>query len=330
MSSDLRNTLRGSPVVVAPGKIFIMGEYAVLEGAPAVVAAVGRFAIGQFVPGYEPDSNFVAEAVRATLLGIGDRSAALPAGSVMVDSTAFSADGRKLGIGSSAAVTAASVAAVLELAGLPVASNRDLCFSLAETAHRQAQGGLGSGADVAAAVHGGLLQYRRPPGGYPITERLKRPAGLHVVVFAEDQSASTPDLVRGVRAFAERAPTAYASAMRPLREQAELFVEAFAAGNVPELLATARAFSTAMGELGAQSGVPIVTSRFEIAANLAINLGGAAKPSGAGGGDIGVGLFGDEQTAATFASRVAQLGLRVIDAPLESKGVHRRQPSANL
>ena len=330
MSSELRNTLRGSPVVVAPGKIFIMGEYAVLEGAPAVVAAVGRFAVGQFVPGYEPDSKFVAEAVSTTLLGIGDRGEALPAGSVMVDSAAFSADGRKLGLGSSAAVTAASVAAVLELAGLPVASNRDLCFSLAETAHRQAQGGLGSGADVAASVHGGLLQYRRPPGGYPITERLKRPNDLRVVVFAEDRSSSTPDLVRGVRAYAERDPTGYAAAMRPLREQAELFVEAFAAANVPDLLTMARAFGGALGDLGAQSGVPIVTTRFEIASNLAINLGGAAKPSGAGGGDIGVGLFGDEEAAATFSSRVEQLGLRVIDAPLESKGVHRRQPSASL
>jgi len=330
VSSELRNTLRGSPVVAAPGKIFIMGEYAVLEGAPAVVASVARFAVGQFIPGYEPESPFVAEAVRATLAGIGDRSEALPEGSVMVDSAAFSSEGRKLGLGSSAAVTAASVAAVMELAGLPVASNRDLCFSMAEAAHRQAQGGVGSGADVAAAVHGGLLQYRRPPGGYPITERLTRPAALRVVVFAEDRASSTPDLIRGVKAWAEKNVAGYAAAMRPLREQAELFVEAFAADNVPALIDTAIAFGAAMGELGDKAGVPIVTPRFGIASDLAINLGGAAKPSGAGGGDIGVGLFGDDDAATTFASRVEQLGLRVIDAPLDGKGVHRRQPSANL
>ncbi len=99
MSSELRNTLRGSPVVAAPGKIFIMGEYAVLEGAPAVVASVGRFAVGQFIPGWESESPFVAEAVKATLEGLGDRREALPEGSVRVDSAAFSADGRKLGLG---------------------------------------------------------------------------------------------------------------------------------------------------------------------------------------------------------------------------------------
>jgi phosphomevalonate kinase len=219
---------------------------------------------------------------------------------------------------------------VFELAGLPVASNRDLCFSIAENAHRLAQGGLGSGADVAAAVHGGLLRYRRPPGGYPIAEPLRHPPGLKIVIFAEGKSAATPALLRSVRDFAERSPHAYAAAMRPLRETSEQFVEAFAEGKVTDLIAAARLFETALGELGTQAGVPIVTTRFEIAADLAINLGGVAKPSGAGGGDVGVGLFGDEDAARTFSSRIEELGLRVLDAPIEAKGVHRRQPSANL
>ena len=114
-AADQRHTLRGSPVVVAPGKVFLMGEYAVLDGAPAVVAAVGRFAVGQFIPGNESESPFVEEAVRATLAGLGERAAALPAGSVLVDSSGFSAGGHKLGLGSSAAVTAASVGARVDL-----------------------------------------------------------------------------------------------------------------------------------------------------------------------------------------------------------------------
>lgn len=329
-SDPQRNTLRGSPVVAAPGKVFLMGEYAVLEGAPAVLAAVGRYAVGQYVPGNEPESDFVAHAVREALAAIGDRAAALPEGSVMVDSRAFSADGRKLGLGSSAAVTAASVASVLELAGLPVASNLELCFSIAESAHRLAQGGLGSGADVAASVHGGLVQYRRPPGGYPIAEHLRHPPGLKIVIFAEGKPSATPALLRRVREFAESRPSAYAEVMRPLRETSEQFVEAFAEGKVADLIAAARAFGVALEELGSQAAIPIVTTHFELAADLAINLGGVAKPSGAGGGDVGVGLFGDDDAATTFASRIEELGMRVLDTPLEAKGVHRRQPSANL
>lgn len=326
MSPGERMTLRGSPVVSAPGKIFLIGEYAVLDGAPAVVAAVKASAVGQFVPGFEPESPFVDEAVRAALAGLGERAQALPPGSVLIDSTAFQRGGKKLGVGSSAAVVAASVAAVMEMAGLPVADNRQMVFSLAERAHRAAQGGLGSGADVAAAVHGGLVHYRRPPGGYPVIEQVRLPAGVRLVVFAEGTPASTPDMVRMVRAYADGNPDGYKRVMQPLRAQAEDFVEALSMGNVDALLSAARSYLDGLTELGGRAGAPIVTARFQMAGDLAINLGGVAKPSGAGGGDVGVALFADDAAARDFASRLPHLGLAVVDLGLDNLGVHRRQP----
>ena len=330
MSTAERHTLRGSPVVAAPGKVFLIGEYAVLEGAPAVVAAVNRLAVGQYIPGGEPASAFVAVAVEAALAGIGDRAEALPVGSVLVDSSAFSADGRKLGLGSSAAVTAATVAAVLELAGLSVAANRDLCFSLAQGAHRTTQGGQGSGADVAAAVHGGLVRFRRPPGGYPVVDRMKTPPDLRIVVFAEGKASSTMDHLAAMKAFAERRPDEHAALMRPLREHAELFVESLATASMRGMLSAARGYAEGLGELGTRSGVPIFTPHFEIAADLATNLGGVAKPSGAGGGDIGVALFGTAEAAEIFSSRLSHIGLRLLDVAIEPNGVHRRLPSSTL
>ncbi|MES1171964.1 MAG: hypothetical protein ABUL77_01895 [Bacteroidota bacterium] len=329
MSTSERHTLRGSPVVAAPGKVFLIGEYAVLGGAPAVVAAVSRQAVGQFVPGIEPESLFVAESVQAALGAIGDRALALPPGSVMVDSSAFSLDGKKLGLGSSAAVSAASVGAVLEMAGLALDTNRDLCFSLAERAHRAAQGGAGSGADVAAAVHGGLVQYRRPTGGYPVVQKIRLPADLRLVVFAEGKPSSTTDLIRSVHTYADRDPAGYERVMRPLREQAERFIEALTLEKIAEVLDAARKYGEGLLELGVKSGTAIVTPRFEIAADLAINLGGVAKPSGAGGGDVGIALFGDMAAARNFSSRLQEIGLQVIDVALDSQGVHRRMPGSS-
>ena len=326
MSTGERMTWRGSPVVVAPGKIFLIGEYAVLDGAPAVVAAVSATAVGQFMPGIEPESLFVAESVQATLAGLGDRAQALPPGSVLIDSSAFQRNGKKLGVGSSAAVAAASVAAVMEMAGLPVAANRDMCFSLAERAHRAAQGGMGSGADVAAAVHGGIVLYRRPPHGYPIIQKVRLPPAVRVVVFAEGTPASTTDMVRAVRAYAQSNPDGYARVMQPLREQAEMFAEAMPAGNLDQLLSSARAYLEGLTELGERVGVPIVTPRFQMAGDLAINLGGVAKPSGAGGGDVGFALFADDAAARDFISRLAHLGLEAIDLGVDAAGVYRRQP----
>ena len=327
MNSDQRNTLRGAPVVTAPGKIFLIGEYAVLEGGPAVVAAVNRQVVGQFVPGMDPESPVVAEAVRATLEGIGDRAAALPAGSVLLDSSGFSQAGRKLGLGSSAAVAAAAVGAVLEMAGLPISAHRDLCFGLADQAHRAAQNGVGSGADVAAAVHGGVIQFRRPPGGYPVIDKMRPPPDLHVVVFAEDTAANTADMIGAMKAFASQKAKEYHAILGPMREQAELFVEALVAQRVGALIEHTQAYATALDELGRAAGIPIVTPRTELAADLAINLEGAAKPAGAGGGDVGVALFGNAEAAQTFTTRAAQLGLSVIDAGWAQAGVARRLPS---
>ena len=339
--SGERQTLRGSPVVAAPGKVFLLGEYAVLEGAPAVVAAVSRYAVGQYVIGIEPESLFTAEGVQAALAGLGDRATAMPPGSVLIDSTSFSVGGKKLGLGSSAAVVVVSVAAVMEMAGVSVAEHRDLCFTLAEQAHRGAQGGLGSGADVAAAVYGGLIQYRlpkpsasgpipNPEGAAPVVVPMELPPQLNLVVFSEGKPASTPDLIRTVKLFAERNESTYASLMSKLEDRAEMFLEAIAGRNVAAAISAAREYTVELAELGTRSGAPIVTPRFEIASDLAINLGGVAKPSGAGGGDVGIAMFSDEASAKVFSSRLDQLGLRVLDVGVDLNGVHRRLPASNL
>ncbi len=57
--SESRITLVGNPVVAAPGKIFLVGEYAVLDGGTAVLAAVSRFAVAQYLNGGEAESEVV-------------------------------------------------------------------------------------------------------------------------------------------------------------------------------------------------------------------------------------------------------------------------------
>jgi phosphomevalonate kinase len=344
----VRTTLRGSPVVAAPGKVFLAGEYGVLDGGTAVLVAVDRRAVGQFIPELDDGSPLVAEAVRATRAALGDKAAALPAGSVWIDSGAFSAegDGRKLGLGSSAATAACAVGAVLEMAGLPVATHRDLAFSLAESAHRAWQGGLGSGADVAAAVHGGVLQYSRPGGGgAPVVRRIARALdGLSLVVFSSGTAAATTQQIRGVRAFAASAPERYAALLAPIRAAADRFVESIVdmpgarpgtlGARARETLAATRAAGDAMAALGQAAGVPIVTPVFARAAELAAELGGAAKPSGAGGGDVGIALFGDGDGGAAaaleFAARVraeSHLGLEILKLTIDENGLHRRTAS---
>jgi phosphomevalonate kinase len=68
----------------------------------------------------------------------------------------FRADGSKRGFGSSAAVAVGLVAALLRAGGLEDRSLEEAIFPVALAAHRRAQGGRGSGYDVAASRFGGL------------------------------------------------------------------------------------------------------------------------------------------------------------------------------
>ena len=144
----------------APGKLIIAGEYAVLQGGPAVVVAVNRRVVAT-IGERTMASPFLAAVTAALAEEFGDddeitqRSLA-----IHIDSSALYLDGAKLGLGSSAAVTVAAVA----LAIGNTTNNLPRIYRIAAHAHAEAQGARGargSGADIAAAVFGGALQFQR-------------------------------------------------------------------------------------------------------------------------------------------------------------------------
>jgi phosphomevalonate kinase len=327
MSREAVGTASGAPVVAAPGKLFLVGEYAVLEGGPAVLAAVSRYAVARYVPDLTPASPVVAETVKRAVARLADLAPPLPPGAPLVDSAAFRQGHQKLGLGSSAAAAVAAAGAVLSYAGVDLTGHRDLLFTIADEGHRAAQGGLGSGADIAAAVHGGFVGFVRPAGAAPIVRRMSRPSGLAVVVFWTGASASTPRLVQAVQALRGRDGGRYAALMRELRQTAEQFAQAFLADDARGVVRHADGYGRLLEKLGASAEVPIVTPPFVAAAAVARSLGGAAKPSGAGGGDVGVALFADDDAAAAFTRRCPP-GVSVLDVTIDPDGARRRHPGS--
>jgi phosphomevalonate kinase len=126
-------------IATAPGKLILTGEYAVLDGAPALVIAVNRRVVAARQLGPRGSSPFLA-AVADELAARGRRDAAAVAMTIAVDSRAFYDAPRpglapvKLGLGSSAAITVAAVALAL---GEPL--DRDLVLEISAAAHARAQ-----------------------------------------------------------------------------------------------------------------------------------------------------------------------------------------------
>jgi phosphomevalonate kinase len=256
-------------IVFAPGKLVLVGEYAVLDGGGAVVAAVNRgvscavspaATLAIVTPG---DDTFV----RAALAG------APPARYTFADWNPVDLGGAKPGFGGSAAATVAAVVA----AGLPPAR--------AYAAHHAVQGG-GSGVDIFASLLGGV---RRFPDG----AALDVPAPLAVWSGA---SAATGPRVARYRAWEGRA--AFVAASRAL-------VDAFAA----EPIRVTRAAYALLTKMAEAAGLAYDTPAHARIARLAADHGGAAKPSGAGGGDVAVAFLPDPDARAAFAVAAAAEGL---------------------
>jgi phosphomevalonate kinase len=301
--------------VIAPGKAILAGEYAVLHGGPAIAVAVDRCARAWLSPGQgTAPSPFVVAALEKAARELKAQHL-LASGQLGVDSSALYQGTKKTGLGSSAAVTVATLGAAFVAEGRSLEDKRKI-FTLADDAHAVAQGTRGSGIDVAVAVYGGAIKFQRKNGEVEI-EPVELPDGIHLTFVFTGQSASTPQLIAKVKALAERQPAHHEAAIGRLLLQAHAFCAAIAHGEARELIEAADAYREAMQHLGEAAEAEIVTREHTQLAMLARRHGGTAKPSGAGGGDLGVAftLGADATQALRKESRAAGMNVLSLGAP---------------
>ena len=99
-----------APCASAPGKLLIAGEYAVLEGAPALVAAINRRARAEMRASGEARTEPVSPLHLAIGGTLGSDTSELER--LHLDTRALFLGQRKLGLGSSAAACVAGIAAL--------------------------------------------------------------------------------------------------------------------------------------------------------------------------------------------------------------------------
>lgn len=299
---------------IAPGKVLLTGAYAVLEGAPAIVAAVDRYAVAD---GARTTTSSPPE-VRAW-------SGGEPAPEVDV-SALHDPAGRKLGLGSSAAALVAAVGArSLALGEDPRSPGvREGIFRIARDAHARAQGG-GSGVDVAASVYGGVLHYVMPgDGAGGVLRPLDLPESLCVVVYDSGTSARTSKMVARVAAL--RGQGGADRLFADLRRVAVDAATSLARGDAPGFVASARAFGRALEALGRAALSPIVPPAFAELADHAEREGSAFVPSGAGGGDVAV-WVGVAPPSPSFTARAHALSMSRLALGIDRGGLRPESPS---
>lgn len=298
---------------IAPGKLLLTGAYAVLEGAPAIVAAIDRYAVAD---ASQADQRPSAE-VRAAL---GDELAPHADVRELHDQA-----GRKLGLGSSAAALVASLGARALARGENPLSPlvRAHIFRVARAAHARVQGG-GSGVDVAASVHGGVLRYTVTPDGDATVRALDLPSGIYLAAYDSGTSARTSDM--RARWDFLRSSLAASSLVATLHHLAVKASAAVENGDASGFVGWASQFGNALAAVGDASGSPIVPPAFAELAALAEREHAAFLPSGAGGGDVAVWL-GIAAPSAAFAARARLLSMRPLALRIDRGGLRPESSS---
>lgn len=324
--TDTRKTPIGTPVVLAPGKVVLVGEYAALADGSTVEAAFGCYAKAQFIPQMDSVMTLVSEIIEQVRAELAEVAPALPPGSVLLTNADFRGVGpMAAGLGGSAALAVAAVGAVLESLGLALEARKPLVFRIADAARRGTQGYSGAGSDTAAATYGGLIRTGPSQAGQRQLVPLAPPSGLRLVVFAAGPSLPPAQVVQALERFAREDSVSFLEAVAKLRTFAQLFLDEATAGQATAAIAAAGRYGEVFQGLCVAAQAPIMTPAFQQAAELAREYGGMAKPTGAGGGEIGVALFATPEASQRFRQACRE-PLLALDGDLDTAGVRCEFP----
>ncbi|MDX3064370.1 MULTISPECIES: phosphomevalonate kinase [Streptomyces] len=352
----------------APGKLFVVGEYAVLEpGSPAVLAAVDREVTVSVTPADHDlviTSDLADQSVRLSrtangfLAGAGPRQVVsavevvaallaewdLPVPRVELSIHSGLHDGGvKFGLGSSGAVTVATISAMLAYCGVSLCAEERFRLALLATALLDARA---SGGDLAASTWGGWILYRAPDRtavldlarrkglrealrapwpGFEVRQ-LPPPRELTVAVGWTGQPASTSDKLSSRTVQNWRGSAAHREFVRGSDVCVDAVADALEHGNDRLVLEEIRRARRLLAHADSQGNLGIFTNGLTALCDAAEAVGGAAKPSGAGGGDCGIALLEPDLRAIHrlrarwLTAGVVPLQVRMAEAERTSTG----------
>ncbi len=337
----------------APGKAVLLGEYAVLDGAPALSLAINRRARIELLP--SDDASGLIEAPQLGIDPVGfelsedggiewdcpewpvfrrtgaiiehlvanarRRFGPFPPFRARIDTAELYSGSIKLGLGSSAAVTVALDAAITAHAsGRRAQESPVAVLERLLPVYRGSQGGHGSGIDLASSLFGGLIAYRLT-GDRPVVRDMQLPSGLELLFIWTGTAASTPDLVAAWRRWSRDHADKAAEIAVDMRRCCHEGLAATEAGDAAELARQLGVYGRILGTMGDCAGIDVVTRAHRRAMELADQCGARFKSCGAGGGDLGVAVAADADCLAELMEQLAAAGLEPIALTVDRHGI---------
>lgn len=348
----------------APGKLYIAGEYAVLEqDCPAVLVAVNQFirvsitetksstglihskqylqdsihwerrGAKMVIDNRDNPFEYILAAISFTERFCIEQHIKMKVYDLHINSDLDSADGKKYGLGSSAAVTVATVKAILRFYHVPFTN--ELVYKLSAISHYSVQGN-GSAGDIAASVYGGWIAYQTFDKAWLNRELAQKqlsdvvneawpglkiqlltpPEGMNLMIGWSQKPASTSRLVDETNANKAALNGKYKEFLRLSRECVLKMIVGFEQNDIGLIKKQIRKNRRLLQHFAQINQITIEIPRLSKLINIAESFGGAAKTSGAGNGDCGI-VITDANTNVVALEQewrkngIMPLGLRV-------------------
>ncbi|CCQ92835.1 Phosphomevalonate kinase [[Clostridium] ultunense Esp] len=347
----------------APGKLFIAGEYAVVEpGYPAILVAVDKGIIVLLEETLKRGSissydnmpifwirensklildktdnrlSYIISAINTAESYAKEQGKKLDFYHLKVASQLETNEGKKYGLGSSAAVIVATIKALCKYYEIEVSAKE--LFKLSALANL-AINSNGSCGDIAASVYGGWIAYTSFDRNWVIEqgkknsitqllnkpwpslsiEPLTPPEGLKLIIGWTGAPASTSNLVAQVNDKRVKNSISYEKFLYESKKCVNEMIIAFKENNIKEIQKQIQINRQLLVNLGNELGIVIETPLLAKLCNIASKFNGYAKSSGAGGGDCGIAIFQDDKYLLPLIdewekSGIAYLPLEVYD-----------------
>ncbi len=328
-----------------PGKLFLAGEYAVLEeGQPCVVLPVSRGIqitlekgetnqiVSDVFPGksfswhYNRSENvlkgdvtslpFIRHAITVTTVYTLEKGREIPPVSVRITTDMNDVvSGKKLGLGSSAAVTVAVVEGLCHYYGNEV--SREEVFKLAYIAHYMEQQS-GSGADIAASVYKSCLRYVAPKQetmtsivrkmndnkeinrhiveSWPLfrVETTQWSKTLSLIIGWTGQTCKTHGMIQTYNHKKGQQERVQRQFLAESQNAVDLLWQGLIMKEEDKVIEGVTASFKALSDMTRAYHIPYMNEALERLVKDT-RIGSGAKPSGAGGGDCGLVIMKTEQ-----------------------------------
>ena len=321
--------------ILIPGKIVISGEYAVLDGASAIVSALNQKVNIKIQKSDKEQNIFLTSALESDFPFIIDDDSNIvwldtdpgifglllqyainiikpkfkEKFCINIDSSEFfqtTEDGKahKLGIGSSAAVSVGIIQGLSRYHD--ISSSPENLLKQANSIHQALQGKQGSGIDVTCSfVNQGVIECTKDSIKNHTWSILNWPNGLYLKILITSKDASTKKLVTNYQRVKNLYPKEFKVVLDQLLEITKSLSTAWKSEDVDSIIDLLTNFASHIKRLDKIGDIGIYTRVHNDIQNIALRHNVFYKPSGAGGGDIGLALSSSLDSLNNFSDEIA-------------------------